>query len=91
MFKAPRGYSLVAADLSAAEVRTSANASNDLEMIKSYREGKDLYSLIASKVYNNNYEDNLEFYPEGTEIEFEGERIIAGKKTHVNKQGKIRR
>lgn len=52
---------------------------------------QDLYSLIASKIYNNSYEDNLEFYPEGTKIMYEGKEVICGKKTHTNKSGKIRR
>lgn len=91
MFKAPDGYSWVACDLSGAEVRTSANASKDKNMLQAYKEGQDLYSLIASKVYRNNYEDNLEFYPEGTKILFEGKEAICGKKTHINKAGKIRR
>ena len=130
-------YSLVAADMSAAEVRTAANAAKDQDMINAYRAftyekifkgnielysyemintsegyislhmvntstilvdddgnqvgiskiedegeknkliladnlphnftvkkpGQDLYSFIASKVYKNKYEDNLEFYP----------------------------
>lgn len=91
MFKAPEGHSLVFCDLSAAEVRTSANASGDPDMIKAYCDGKDLYSLIASKIYNNKYEDNLEFYPEGTKIMYEGKEVICGKKTHTNKSGKVRR
>lgn len=158
-------YSLVAADLSAAEVRTAANAAQDFDMISAYRTydyekefqnsielysyemlnttkgkkslhminissvllddsnnevyieriedegdknklilkdnllhkftvhkpGQDLYSLIASKAYNNKYEDNLEFYPEGTKVEFEGKEIICGEKEIVNKSGKVRR
>lgn len=145
-------YSLVACDLSAAEVRTAANAAQDKEMIKAYKAfkyekeftnsielysyerlntingykslhilttedilldkdenqvkivkledegdknklilgdnnphtfivdkpGQDLYSLIASKAYNNKYEDNLEFYPEGTKIIFDGKEVICG-------------
>ena len=35
-------------------------------MIGAYIEGKDLYAVMASKVYNNKYEDNKEFYPDGT-------------------------
>lgn len=35
-------------------------------MINAYKEGKDLYAMIASKVYNNNYEDNKEFFPDGS-------------------------
>jgi DNA polymerase I-like protein with 3'-5' exonuclease and polymerase domains len=64
---------------------------NDENMIQAYREGKDLYCVIASKVFNNKYEDNLEFYPEGTEIELDGKKIICGHKTHLNKAGKERR
>lgn len=78
MFKAPDGYSLICCDLSAAEVRTACNASGDPDMIKAYRAGQDLYSLIASKIYNNKYEDNLEFYPEGTKIMLEGKEHVCG-------------
>lgn len=158
-------YSLVACDLSAAEVRTAANAAQDKEMINAYRAfqyekdftnsielysyerlntingykslhilttedilldkyenqikiielkdegdknklilgdnkphtfiidkpGQDLYSLIASKAYNNKYEDNLEFYPEGTKITFDGKEVICGKGEYTNKAGKVRR
>lgn len=35
-------------------------------MINAYREGKDLYSTIASSVYHNKYEDNLEHNPDGS-------------------------
>lgn len=84
MFKAPNGYSLICCDLSAAEVRTACNASGDPDMTAAYKAGQDLYSLIASKVYNNKYEDNLEFYPEGTKIIFEGKEVICGnEKTYI--------
>ena len=33
---------------------------DDPAMKQAYAEGKDLYCVIASKVFNNNYEDNLE-------------------------------
>jgi|GEM_PF-760024 len=91
MFKAPEGYNLIFSDLSAAEVRTAANAAKEPTMIKAYQEGQDLYSLVASKIYENAYEDNLEFYPEGTKIMFEGKETICGYKTHTNVKGKIRR
>lgn len=32
-------------------------------MIGAYKNNKDLYATIASRVYHNNYEDNLEFNP----------------------------
>ena len=63
----------------------------DENMIQAYKDGKDLYCVIASKVFNNKYEDNLEFYPENTEIELDGKKIICGHKTHLNKAGKERR
>jgi len=91
MFCADPGKMLVGADYSAQEVRMTAYASQDPDMIKAYTEGKDLYSVIATTVYKNKYEDNLEYYPEGTEITFEGNKVIAGNKTHLNKEGKARR
>jgi len=65
--------------------------SQDPEMKKVYFEGKDLYARIAQSAFNNEYKDNLEFYPEGTELEIDGKKVIAGKKTHKNPEGKSRR
>ena len=62
--------------------------SQDPSMIKAYNEGKDLYSVIASMSFDRKYEDCLEFYPEGTEVMFEGQKVITGYKTHQNKEGK---
>ena len=53
--------------------------------------GQDLYSFIASKIYNNKYEDNLEFFPAGTKIIYEGKEIVCPPKTYTNKAGKVRR
>lgn len=60
-------------------------------MIDAYMKGQDLYAVIAQSAFDNKYEDNLEFYPEGTEIEENGKKIICGYKTNMNKQGKERR
>lgn len=60
-------------------------------MLDAYLNKRDLYSVIASQAFNYPYEDCLEFYPEGTEIEFEGKKVICGYKTHQNKDGKTRR
>ena len=60
-------------------------------MRQAYAEGKDLYAVIAQSMFNNEYWENLEFYPEGTEIELDGKTIICGKKTHLHKAGKERR
>lgn len=57
-------------------------------MINAYKEGKDLYSVIASMSFDRKYEDCLEFYPEGTEIIYEGQKVVCGYKTHQNKEGK---
>lgn len=35
-------------------------------MINSYKQNKDLYADIASRIYHNKYEDNREFFPDGT-------------------------
>ena len=47
-------------------------------MKQAYAEGKDLYCVIASKVFNNDYWDNTEFYREGTVVELDGKRTVAG-------------
>ena len=91
VFMARPNYVLVGGDFSAQEPRLTAYYSQDENMLNAYKEGKDLYAVIASAAFDNKYEDNLEFYPEGTEIEFEGQRVICGHKTHTNDAGKARR
>lgn len=76
---------------SAQEPRLTAYYSQDENMLQAYREGKDLYSVIASISFGVPYEDCLEFYPEGTKIVIDGKEIVCGKKTHQNKDGKERR
>ena len=53
-------------------------ADNNLHTFIVNKPGQDLYSLIASKIYKNRYEDNLEFYPAGTKITYEGKEIVCG-------------
>ena len=60
-------------------------------MLKAYKDKKDLYSVIAQSMYDNRYEDNLEFYPEGEHITIDGKEVVCGYKTHKNKAGKKRR
>lgn len=81
-------YRIVGGDFSAQEPRLTAFYSQDENMIQAYNEGKDLYSVIASMSFDREYKDCLEFYPEGTVIEFEGEKVTCGYKTHQNKEGK---
>lgn len=63
MFTAAPGHILVGGDYSQQEPRLLSYYSTDEHMINAYKDGKDLYAMIASKVYHNNYEDNLEFHP----------------------------
>lgn len=60
-------------------------------MRQAYLEGKDLYCVIAAKIFNNDYWDNMEHYKEGTILELDGKQEICGYKTHLNKEGKERR
>lgn len=66
MFIPSPGCTFVGSDYSQQEPRLLAQYSGDENMINSYVEGKDLYAVVASQVYHNNYEDNKEFYPDGT-------------------------
>lgn len=66
LFVADKGKVFIGNDYSQQEPRLLAQYSEDETMIGSYQDGKDLYSLIASEVYHNNYEDNREFRPDGT-------------------------
>lgn len=84
-------YKLVGSDYSAQEPRITTFLGGDPAMRQAYLEGKDLYCVIAANIYNNNYEDNLEHYPEGTIIELDGKQTVCGHKTHLNKAGKERR
>lgn len=60
-------------------------------MIRAFTEGKDIYAIFAQSAFNNKYEDNLEFYPEGTKLIIDGQEVICGYKTHKNVEGKKRR
>lgn len=84
-------YKIIGSDFSAQEPRLTAFMSQDPAMLKAYEDGLDLYCVIAASMFDNNYEDNLEFYPEGKEIEVDGKKVICGKKTHLHKAGKERR
>lgn len=63
MFRAPKGYSIVGSDYSGQEMRVLASAANDKAMITAYENKQDIYATVASLIYHNNVEDNLEFPP----------------------------
>lgn len=85
MFSAAPGYKFVGADFSQAEPRLLAWYSQDEKMINAYKNKRDLYATVAETVFNNNYEDNLEFFPDGSRNDAGAERrtfcksIILGK------------
>ena len=70
----------------------------DPMMLKTFEEGKDFYAMIASLSFHRDYEDCLEFYPEGTPIKkvdgkwvkcpVEESEKLAGYKTDTNTEGK---
>ena len=71
LFKAAPGYKMVGSDFSQAEPRLLAWYSQDEQMIDAYKNKRDLYATVAATVFNNKYEDNLEFYPDGS-MNYEG-------------------
>lgn len=69
MFVPSDGYVFVGSDYSQQEPRILASFANDESMLNAYKEDKDMYAIIASQVYHNKYEDNLECYPDGSIFE----------------------
>lgn len=65
IFKAPKGYSIAGSDFSAQEPRSLCSMSGDKNMRDAYDNGRDLYAVIASKCFHNDYWDNLEFNQDG--------------------------
>ena len=66
MFKAAPGNVFVGSDFSQQEVRLLAEYADDEHMIDAYRQDKDIYASVAAMIFKNNYEDNKEFWPDGT-------------------------
>ena len=77
LFTASPNCVLVGSDFSQQEVRLLADISKDKNMLEAYTNNKDIYALVASLVYHNNYKDNLEHYPDGT-------TNVDGKKRRAN-------
>ncbi len=66
MFTVPEGCCMFGGDFSGQEVRLMADLCGDENMIKSYIEGKDLYSTIASLAFDKTYEECCEFAADGS-------------------------
>lgn len=52
IFKAPDGYVIIGADFSQIEPRVLAHVSGDEDLQRPYKEGADLYSTLASRVFD---------------------------------------
>jgi len=61
MFKAGEGRVFVGGDFSQQEPSVAAFISQDKKMLETFRGGRDVYATIAQAIFNNKYEDNLEF------------------------------
>lgn len=81
MFTASPGNILIGSDYSQQEPRILSYFSDDENMINAYKDKKDLYAMIASRVYHNNYEDNLEFNPTTGAIQPDGKKRRSACKT----------
>lgn len=66
MFVASPGYVLMSSDYSQQEPKVTAQLSADRDLIKSFVDGKDIYSSIAAISFDRKYEDCREFRPDGT-------------------------
>lgn len=63
MFVPSDGYAIIGGDFSGQEPRSLCSFAQDKAMQEAYREKKDLYAVIASKCFHNDYYSNLEFRP----------------------------
>lgn len=68
------------------EPRITTFLSGDPNMRAAYLEGKDLYCVIAANIYNNEYWQNLENFPEGYVLELDGKKTVAGTDKSYKKQ-----
>lgn len=60
MFEAPKGSLILGADFSQQEPRLLAHSSGCQELINIYKEGRDLYSEMASAIFNKPIEECLD-------------------------------
>lgn len=66
MFKAQDGYCLIGSDFSQQEVYMCAFLSKDEKMMDALKNGKDMYSTVASLSFHQPYDECKEFRPDGT-------------------------
>lgn len=68
----PEGYSLINCDSSQIEARTLAWFAMQTDLVEAFAEGKDVYKIMAAKIYNKNVEDITK------EERFFGKTVILG-------------
>lgn len=83
MFRATPGYVMLSSDYSQQEPKLTAFVSQDPNMVKAFKEGKDIYATIASLSFNMPYEKCLEFHPETKEYQPDGKARRSEAKTIV--------
>ncbi|MBP3678554.1 MAG: hypothetical protein J6I97_09440, partial [Agathobacter sp.] len=83
MFRATPGYVMLSSDYSQQEPKLTAYVSQDPNMVKAFKEGKDIYATIASLAFNLPYEKCLEFHPETKEYQPDGKARRGEAKTIV--------
>lgn len=66
IFQASPGYVMLGSDFAAQEPRLLATYANDQNMKQAFIDNRDLYAIVAEKVYNNRYEDNLQEHADGS-------------------------
>ena len=76
-------YVLVGSDYSQQEPKLLSYCISDVNMLKAFSEGKDIYATIAGLAFNQPYEKCLEFHPETHEYQPEGKRMRGEAKTIV--------
>lgn len=71
IFRPTDGYAIIGGDYSGQEPRSLCAFAQDKNMQQAYEQKKDLYAVIGSACFKNDYTDNLEFkpMPDGTVIQ----------------------
>lgn len=90
-FCADEGRAFVSGDFSSQEPKITAYVSQDYEMIRAFKEKRDIYAELAASAFGNRYEDNLEWFPEGHILNIDGNKYVCGYKDKINEEGKARR
>ena len=83
MFRADPGYIMISSDFSQQEPKLTAYVSQDPNMIKAFKNNRDIYATIASIAFNKKYEECLEFNPDTGEYQPEGKSRRNSAKTIV--------